>query len=374
MRLTKQYYGCPPDELFCVPDAVLEHFKTVAEKGAEAEKSWNKAFDAYKKAHPALAQALIHRIEKTPAEHWEADLPRFTPDDGPMATRKASGLALNALAQKLPDMIGGSADLAPSNKTIINNASDFQKDTPEGRNIRFGVREHAMGAISNGLYVHGGFRPFCGTFLVFLDYMRPAVRMSALMKTPVTYVFTHDSLAVGEDGPTHQPVEHLASLRIIPNLLVIRPADANETMEAWKIAVTSPSRPTALLFSRQSLPVLDRDRYAPASGLKNGAYVLADSDSKPDIILIATGAEVHIAIEARKTLAEKGIAARVVSMPCWELFEEMSDAYKESVLPADVPVRLSIEAGVAMGWERYVGPAGGSIGLTRFGASAPGNT
>ena len=374
VRLTKEYYGCPADELFCVPDIVLKHFESVAANGMEAEKQWNEKFDAYKKAHPEPASALLARLDRKPADGWDADLPDFKPEDGPMATRKASGAVLNALAEKRPDMIGGSADLAPSNNTIIKGAPDFQKDSYHGRNIRFGVREHAMGAISNGLFVHGGFQPFCGTFLVFLDYMKPAVRMSALMKAPVIYIFTHDSLAVGEDGPTHQPIEHIASLRAIPNLLTIRPADASETTEAWKIAVSSENRPTALLFSRQSLPVLDRSRLAPAKGLQNGAYVLSDTEGKPDIILIGTGAEVHLALEAQKTLAEKGVAARVVSMPCWPLFEETSDDYKQSVLPADVPVRLSIEAGITMGWERYVGPAGESIGISRFGASAPGST
>jgi len=374
VRLTKQYYGCPADELFCVPDIVLKHFESVAAKGMETEKQWNEKFEAYKKAHPELASALLARLERKPADGWDADLPDFKPEDGPMATRKASGALLNALAEKRPDMIGGSADLAPSNNTIIKGAPDFQKDSYHGRNIRFGVREHAMGAISNGLFVHGGFQPFCGTFLVFLDYMKPAVRMSALMKAPVIYIFTHDSLAVGEDGPTHQPIEHIASLRAIPNLLTIRPADATETTEAWKIAVSSEDRPTALLFSRQSLPVLNRSRLAPAKGLQKGAYVLSDTEGKPDIILIGTGAEVHLALEAQQTLAEKGVAARVVSMPCWPLFEEAGDDYKQSVLPADVPVRLSIEAGITMGWERYVGSAGESIGISRFGASAPGST
>ena len=374
VRLTKTYYGCPADELFCVPEIVLAHYRSVAENGEKNEKSWNDRFDAYKKAHPDLADAMMARLEKTPPDGWDTELPVFKPDDGPMATRKASGIVLNALAKKRPDMIGGSADLAPSNNTILKDSSDFQKNNYAGRNIRFGVREHAMGAIVNGLAVHGGFTPFCGTFLVFADYMRPAVRLSALMGVPAIYVFTHDSLAVGEDGPTHQPVEHLASLRAIPNLLVIRPADATETTEAWKIAVSSENRPTALLFSRQNLPVIDRETLAPVDGVKKGAYVLSDADGKPDIILMATGAEVHIALDAQKALRDKGVAARVVSMPCWELFEEMDDEYKKSVLPPDVPARLSIEAGITMGWERYVGIAGGMIGVNRFGASAPGGT
>ncbi len=374
VRLTKMFYGCPPDELFCVPEVVREHFKLLADKGAEAENQWIQKFNAYKKAYPELAEAFLARIERKLPDGWDSKVPVFKKEDGPMATRKASGLVLNALAEMLPEMLGGSADLAPSNNTIIKNAPDFQKESYGGRNIRFGVREHAMGAIVNGLGVHGGLIPFCGTFLVFSDYMRPAVRLAALMGVPAIYVFTHDSLAVGEDGPTHQPVEHTAVLRAIPNLLVLRPADATETAEAWKIAITSKNQPTALLFSRQNLPVIDREALAPVEGVKNGAYVLSDCKGKPDIILIATGAEVHITLEAQKRLVEKGIAARLVSMPCWELFEQMPDDYKKSVLPADVPIRLSVEAGITMGWERYVGINGGTVGVDRFGSSAPGNT
>ena len=374
VRLTKMFYGCPPDELFCVPEVVREHFKLLADKGAETENQWIEKFNAYKKAYPELAEAFLARIERKLPDGWDSKVPVFKKEDGPMATRKASGLVLNALAEMLPEMLGGSADLAPSNNTIIKNAPDFQKESYGGRNIRFGVREHAMGAIVNGLGVHGGLIPFCGTFLVFSDYMRPAVRLAALMGVPAIYVFTHDSLAVGEDGPTHQPVEHTAVLRAIPNLLVLRPADATETAEAWKIAITSKNQPTALLFSRQNLPVIDREALAPVEGVKNGAYVLSDCKGKPDIILIATGAEVHITLEAQKRLVEKGIAARLVSMPCWELFEQMPDDYKKSVLPADVPIRLSVEAGITMGWERYVGINGGTVGVDRFGSSAPGNT
>ena len=374
IRRTKEYYGCPPDETFCVPGAVKDHFESLAKAGAKSEAHWNERFAAYTAAHPEAAAALSAQIEKRPADVWDRNLPEFTPADGSIATRKASGMVLNALADNLPEMIGGSADLAPSNNTLIRNSFDFSKDRPDGRNIRFGVREHAMGAIVNGLGVHGGLMPFCGTFLVFSDYMRPAVRLSALMGLPVIYVYTHDSLAVGEDGPTHQPVEHTAALRVIPNLLVIRPADATETVEAWKIAVSSKDRPTALLFSRQGLPVLDRTALAPAGELRKGAYVLADTDGKPDVILIGTGAEVHLALAAREMLAEKSVAARVVSMPCQELFEEMDEAYKQSVLPDAVTARVSVEAGVPRGWERYVGPGGAIIGVSGFGASAPGGT
>jgi len=372
VRLTKEFLGCSLDELFCVVDPVLEHFGKVAEKGQAEEIEWNKKFLAYEKAFPELARAFADRIDRRLADGWDAAVPQFTPEQGSMATRKASGLVLNALADNCPEMIGGSADLAPSNKTIITNASDFQKDSYSGRNIRFGVREHAMGAVLNGLWLHGGFRPYGATFLVFCDYMKPAIRLAALMGIPAVYVFTHDSLAVGEDGPTHQPIEHLVSLRAIPNIQVIRPADAQETAEAWKLAVSSTDKPTALILSRQGLPILDRTRYASAEGLKNGAYILSEPEGKPDIILIATGAEVHVALAARETLAEKGVAARVVNMPSWELFEEMPDDYKREVLPADMPIRLSIEAGQTIGWDRYVGSAGATIGVTTFGASAPG--
>jgi transketolase len=268
--------------------------------------------------------------------------------------------------------MGGSADLAPSNKTLIESSHDFQKTDYTGRNIRFGVREHAMGAILSGMALHGGIRPYGGTFLVFADYMRSPIRLAALMKLPVVYVFTHDSIAVGEDGPTHQPVEHIASLRIIPGLRVIRPADATETAEAWKAALRSQSNPTALILSRQKLPVIDRTTYASAEGLAKGAYILSDNGAKPDIILIATGSEVHLALAAQTQLKEKGIFARVVSMPSWELFEETDQEYRDTVLPPDVSARLVVEAAISMGWERYAGAKGRVIGMIGFGASAPG--
>jgi transketolase len=275
------------------------------------------------------------------------------------------------MAEKAPELMGGSADLAPSNKTLINSAQDFQKGRCDGRNIRFGVREHAMGAILSGMALHKGVRPYGGTFLVFADYMRPSIRLASLMELPVVYVFTHDSIAVGEDGPTHQPVEHLASLRAIPGLTVIRPGDANETAQAWRQALLS-SGPAALILSRQKLPVLDRTQYPSAEELSKGAYVLADSDGAPQVILIATGSEVHLALEARKRLMSEGVAARVVSMPSWELFEAMPEDYKNQVLPPDVSARVAVEAGIPMGWERYVGSGGEIIGISRFGASAPG--
>ena len=270
--------------------------------------------------------------------------------------------------------MGGSADLAPSNKTYITSEKEFQKNNRDARNIRFGVREHAMGSILNGMFLHNGIRPYGGTFLVFADYMRPAIRLAALMKLPIIYVFTHDSVAVGEDGPTHQPIEHLTSLRIIPRLTVIRPADANETSEAWRQAVQSSNSPVALILSRQKLPIIDRSRYAPAQNLAKGAYILSDSDSTPDIILIATGSEIHLAIEAQSRLKDFQIQARVVNMPSWELFEKMPPSYRDEVLPPNVTRRMAIEAGSPMGWDRYVGPQGRIMGIDRFGTSAPGGT
>jgi len=301
---------------------------------------------------------------------WDEDIPEFSISDGPIATRAASGKVLNAIASKLPTLIGGSADLAPSNKTFLNTSHEFQKDAYDGRNIRFGVREHAMGGIMSGMFLHHGLRPYGGTFLVFADYLRPALRVAAIMKIPVIYIFTHDSIAVGEDGPTHQPVEHLASLRAIPGITVIRPADASETAQAWRQAVKTTTGPVALILSRQKLPVLKSNTIE--DGLTKGAYVLADCDGKPDIILIGTGSEVHIILAAKARLLEKGVAARVVSMPSWELFEKTSQTYKDRVLLPDVRTRLAVEAGSPMGWCRYVGTSGAVIGINSFGASAPG--
>ncbi|MBS3754340.1 MAG: transketolase [Desulfobacterales bacterium] len=372
VRLTKQFLGCAADELFCVPDKALEHMRQAVENGRQSETQWQKRFAAYQQEFPELAEKFTARMENRLPENWDADIPEFTPQDGSVATRKASGSVLNAIAGRMPELIGGSADLAPSNKTLISGEPDFQKSAYHGRNIRFGVREHVMGAILNGIWLHGGFRPYGGTFLVFSDYMRPAIRLSALMRVPAIYVFTHDSLAVGEDGPTHQPVEHLAALRAIPHLQVIRPADANETAEAWKLAIASQDTPTALILSRQGLPVIDRSKYAPADGLKNGAYVIAESRGKPDILIIATGSEVSLALAAREKLAERDVDARVVNMACWERFEAMSADYKKQVLPPDTEIRLAVEAGVSMGWERYVGPRGEVLGVDEFGVSGNG--
>jgi len=370
--LTKKCLGCAEDAQFCIPEGALARFRQAAEKGADAEAAWQGLMDAYRKRHPELAGALQRALEGRLPEGWEAHLPSFTPQDGPVATRAASGIVLNALADTVDTLMGGSADLAPSNKTFLNGIPEFQKNAYEGRNIRFGVREHAMAAVLSGLALHGGIKPYGGTFLVFADYMRPAIRLAALMGLPVTYVFTHDSIAVGEDGPTHQPVEHLAALRAIPGLTLIRPADAAETAEAWRVAVAATDRPVALALTRQKLAVLDREILTAARGLANGAYILADPEGTPEIILLASGSEVHLVLAAGEELSAKGIRARVVSMPSWELFEAMPAAYREEVLPSGVAARLAVEAGISMGWERYVGTAKNVIGIDRFGASAPG--
>jgi transketolase len=372
IRLTKKNLGCPEDESFCVPEDGFDTCKSCTLTGSADEDQWQNLFEAYRVKYPDLGAQFTHDVENALPKGWDGNLPDFSKTEGPVATRAASGKVLNALAQNLPSLMGGSADLAPSNKTVIDSSHDFQKTDYTGRNIRFGVREHAMGAILSGMALHGGIRPYGGTFLVFADYMRSPIRLAALMKLPVVYVFTHDSIAVGEDGPTHQPVEHIASLRIIPGLRVIRPADATETAEAWKAALRSQSNPTALILSRQKLPVIDRTTYASAEGLAKGAYILSDNGAKPDIILIATGSEVHLALAAQTQLKEKGIFARVVSMPSWELFEETDQEYRDTVLPPDVSARLVVEAAISMGWERYAGAKGRVIGMIGFGASAPG--
>ena len=373
VRLTKECLGCPIDEVFCVPDQVLEAFKSCLKKGQDAEAAWQENFNAFSSAYPDTAVEFIHTISGKLPDAWDADFPDFSGTEA-IATRAASGQVLNAISDKLPTLMGGSADLAPSNNTIIKASHDFQKDAYSGRNIRFGVREHAMGAILSGMALHKGVRPFGGTFLVFADYMRPSIRLAALMNLPVIYVFTHDSIAVGEDGPTHQPVEHLASLRAVPGLTVIRPADAHETAAAWRQAIMSTDSPVALLLSRQKLPVLEANPSAVFGGVSKGAYILADVDGTPDIILIGTGSEVSVCLEAKNKLSENGISARVVSMPSWELFEKSPQNYKDDVLPPNVAARIAIEAGISMGWERYVGNANAIIGINRFGASAPGGT
>jgi transketolase len=375
VRLTKRFLGCPENECFCSPDPVLAHCRQAVAAGAALEAQWRKRVNDYEKHYPDLARQWADMAAGILPDGWEKAVPAFAAGDGSMATRKASGIVLNALAGALPGLLGGSADLAPSNNTVIKSTTDFQKTNYGGRNIRFGVREHAMAAVLNGLSLHTpGLKPYGGTFLVFADYMRPSIRLSALMKQPVIYIFTHDSIAVGEDGPTHQPVEHLASLRAIPGLVVIRPADATETAAAWQYAVASRQEPVALILSRQNLPVIDRSSGPAADQLRNGGYVLYDTDGTPDVILIGTGSEVHLCVAARNMLKEKGISARVVSMPSWELFENMPEDYKKSVLPPDVRSRVAVEAGLPMGWEKYVGDAGAVIGISTFGASAPGGT
>ena len=374
IKLTKKNLGCEDLDDFCIIDDVSAHFGKCAETGKEAEASWYNIFNSYKEEYSQLAGALLKAVANEIGEDWENSLPDFSDSTGPIATRSASGKAVNAIAEKVQNLIGGSADLAPSNNTIINSSHDCQKGAYDGRNIRFGVREHAMGGILSGIALHKGLIPYGGTFLVFADYMRPSIRLAALMKQPVKYVFTHDSIAVGEDGPTHQPVEHITGLRSIPGLVVIRPCDAIETAEAWKQAIKTTDRPVALILSRQKLPVLDRNTYSKAEGLSRGAYILADTAGTPDLVIIATGSEVHISLDAREKLLEKGIKARVVSMPSRELFNESPQDYKDAVISPEVKNRIVVEAGISMGWEGYAGEKGIIIGIDKYGSSAPGGT
>ncbi len=367
----KKKLGWPLEPMFYVPDDVLQYYRKIGENGIEYESEWIKHFENYSKAYPKLAAELERRMRRQLVDGWDKNLPKFEVKDGPIATRSASGKVINALAQKLPEMIGGSADLTPSNKTWINDNPSFQADSPHGRNIHYGVREHTMGAVVNGLAAHGGIIPFSGTFLMFSDYMRPAIRLSALSKHRSIWVFTHDSIGVGEDGPTHQPVEHLASLRAIPGLVVIRPGDANEVVEAWRIAIERSQGPTLLALTRQNISILDRSRYAPAAGLNRGAYVLGDLGENPDIILMATGSEVPLMVEAGEKLHAEGVNVRLVSFPSWELFESQSQEYRDSVLQPSVKNRLAIEAGVAQGWSKWIGDNGSVISVEKFGKSAP---
>jgi transketolase len=368
--LTKKNLGWPEDQAFRVPDEVLEKTRGAVELGQAAEQAFDELLDAYALEFPDLAAEWRRVMDGRLPDGWESALPDFEAGSK-VATRAASGKVLQNLAPVVWELIGGSADLGPSNQTTIKGAESIRKGDYSGRNIHFGVREHAMAAVMNGMALHGGLVPYGGTFLVFSDYMRPAIRLAALMQARVVYVFTHDSLGVGEDGPTHQPVEQLAALRTIPGLAVIRPADAGETVEAWRVALER-GGPVAFALSRQSLPVLDRQALAPASGLAMGAYVIAASGSTPDVVLIASGSEVSLALGARDSLAAEGLQASVVSMPSWELFDEQSDEYRASVLPAGVR-KVSIEAGITMGWRTYVGERGATIGWDRFGMSAPGD-
>jgi transketolase len=368
----KQKLGWPLEPRFLVPTDVHEHFAEASARGRAARTEWVELMESYQAEHAALAESWnrIHAVE-LPAGLADG-LPDFEADEKGLATRASSGQALNALASAIPELIGGSADLTGSNKTDIKGESPFSAENRAGRYLHFGVREHGMGAMLNGLALYGGLIPYGGTFLVFSDYMRPSIRLAALMGIRVIYVFTHDSIGLGEDGPTHQAVEHLPALRAIPNLTVIRPADANEAAQAWLAALENTHGPTALALTRQSVPTLDRDRYAPADGLHKGAYVLADLGDEPiQLILMGTGSEVPLIVAAGHRLAEQGIGVRLVSFPSWELFEQQDEAYQQSVLPAEVAHRIAIEAAVPMGWERWVGEAGVVIGLNRFGASAP---
>ncbi|MBS3749936.1 MAG: transketolase, partial [Anaerolineales bacterium] len=370
----KERLGWPKEPRFFVPEDVLAFFRQVGKEGDEREGDWRDRFETYRADHPDLAQELERRLEGRLPEGWTEGLPTFSADPKGMATRAASGKVINAITTAVPDLIGGSADLAPSNKTWIDGSPDFQSQQYHGRNFHFGVREHAMGAIVNGMGLHGGVIPYAGTFLVFSDYMRPAVRLSALSKIPALWIYTHDSIGLGEDGPTHQPIEQLSSLRAIPGIVVIRPMDANEVVQAWKVAISDKKRPMALVLTRQNVPVVDRSSYASAVGLEKGAYVLADvGEGDPEIILMASGSEVDLILKAGEKLAEEGVSVRVVSFPSWELFEEQDQEYQDSVLLPDLKMRLAVEAGVGQGWYRWVGSQGLILSVETFGASAPGS-
>lgn len=369
---TKEALGWPRDAEFLIPEEAKDFFRKAVVEGQRAQDRWRDLFEPYADAYPDEAAVLESMWTGELPGGWQDLLPDFSPDDGPIATRKASGTVLNAIAGSLPTLVGGSADLAPSTKTWLDGYDAFQRETPAGRNMHFGVREHAMGAVLNGMALHGELLPYGGTFLVFSDYMRPPVRLAAMMNLPVIFVWTHDSVWIGEDGPTHQPVEHLAALRAIPNLEVIRPADANETAVAWRMALERRDGPTGLILTRQSLPILDRDESGSADDVERGAYVLGDTPtSSLDVILIASGSEVHLALEAQAILANEAVGARVVSMPCMERFEGQLESYRNEVLPPAVTKRLAIEASIPFGWERYVGREGDTMGIQGFGASGP---
>ena len=388
VSLTKENLGWPVDPSFLVPPAVAQHCRRAVETGRQAEAEWHATYAAYEKAHPELARELGRLIHGELPPGWDTHIPEFPADAKGLATRVAAGKVEKAISLRLPDLIGGSADLDPSTHTELKGEGDLENPAMAvgdlqgsagggwkyaGRNLHFGVREHGMGAILNGLATHGGTIPFGATFLTFSDYMRPPIRLAALMGVQVVYIFTHDSIGMGEDGPTHQPVEQLASLRAIPHLTVIRPGDANEAAVAWRVAVETRDRPVALILSRQSLPTLDRKHFASADGLRRGAYILADApQGSPQLILIATGSEVGLIVAAQQQLQEEHLSVRLVSMPCWELFEAQSSDYRDLILPPSVRARLAVEAGVTQGWHRYVGDQGDVIGVDRFGASAPG--
>jgi transketolase len=371
VKLSKKALGFDPDKSFYIPEEALAHFRTAIDRGAKSELEWQQRFDAWAAANPELAtEWRLAQAGELPAD-WQAALPTFTPKDE-LATRESGGKVITALANKIPYLLGGDADLSVSTKTGFKGLGNFDGQTGQGRNIRFGVREHAMGAIANGLAYHGGIRSFTATFFCFADYERPALRLAALSHLPVTFVFTHDSIGLGEDGPTHQPVEHLASLRAMPNMWVIRPGDANETSEAWRMALERKTGPCCIVLSRQSVPTYDRSKTGPADGTRKGGYVLLDAEGgAPQAILIATGSELPIAVEAHGKLVAAGVRTRVVSLPCWEAFAAQPRDYQQSVIPSSIPVRVSIEAAATFGWQKWIGDRGAAIGLDRFGASAP---
>jgi transketolase len=374
VRLAKRAYGWPQDAKFLVPDGVREHFDAgIGARGFAARQRWEALFDAYRSQFPDLAREIEQMQRRELPAGWDRDLPKFSPDPKGIAGRDASGQVLNVLAKNIPWFLGGSADLAPSNRTTLKfaGAGDFDVGTVGGRNLHFGIREHAMVAIVNGLCL-SKLRPFAATFLIFSDYARAAIRLSALMELPTIFVFTHEAMGDGEDGPTHQPVEHLVSLRAIPGLIVLRPADANEVVEAYRYILQLQHQPAVIALSRQSLPTFDRHKYASAAGVARGAYVMADPPAgRPEIILIASGSEVSLAVDAHETLSSQGIRSRLVSMPSWEIFERQPKSYRDGVLPAAVTARIAIEQGAELGWDRYVGPDGDVIGMKTFGASAP---
>jgi transketolase len=369
---TKENLKWPSDPPFFIPDEATNYFRQALQKGKALESEWQSTFNAYAEQQPEKSEEWHRWFNEKLPENWDQDITPFDADLKGIATRVASGTVLNAIAPRIANLIGGSADLAPSTKTLIKDEKDFQAGQYAGRNMRFGVREHAMGSILNGMALHGGLKPYGATFLVFSDYMRPAIRLAALTNLDIIYVFTHDSIGLGEDGPTHQPVEHLAALRAIPNLTVIRPCDANETIEAWRFAVENKQGPVALILTRQNIPTLDRTIFTAAEGLHRGAYTLRDSpNGKPEIIFMASGSEIHIALQAADQMARKKISARVVSMPSWEIFERQPEAYRRNVLPPETTARIAIEAGSPQGWHRYVGSKGEVVALDHFGASAP---
>ena len=374
LKLTKENLGFPPNKKFYIPKEVSKHFASVKVNGKKEEAKWNALLKKYKEKYPEEAKLLAKMLSGKLGSAWKNNLPKFENYGDSMATRSASGKVLNAIVSEIPSLLGGSADLTPSNNTDLKGYQDFNTQTPQGRYVRYGVREHAMAGIMNGIAIYGGLVPYGGTFLVFVDYLRPSIRLASISKIKPIYVFTHDSIGVGEDGPTHQPVEQMASLRAIPGLILIRPSDANETAQAWRFALEHSGSPVALALTRQNLIIVDRTIYSSAEGVNKGAYILKDSKSKPKIILMASGSEVDLALRSAEVLEKQGVRTRVVSFPSWEIFEMQSDQYKESILPKAVRARVSIEAGVGQGWDKYIGIDGISIAIDgKYGASAPQN-